>query len=315
MTSQISQTLIRTCSIWRALEIVGDTPTLLTLEAAWLGVRRFDEFHQRTGLLKALLSNRLKKLVDSKIFERRLYTSSPPRYEYVLGPKGRDLYWVTLMLLRWEQLWAEQNGEIRVTLTHKVCVHQFTPEPACGHCGENFNATEVTWREGPGVGWMAPLYSQRRQQRDSIIGTSLFKTGAQLMGDRWASLIMRSIFTGINRFDDIRRDTAIATNVLSERLAWLVSIGVIRQHQYATSPPRYEYRVRRKGLDYFPALLMLMQWGDKFYVSPEGPPLLLTHKGCNHGLDAKVVCSHCRGIIQPQDVTFDIAEPGSVVSR
>lgn len=309
-----SQTLIRTCSIWRALEIVGDTPTLLALEASWIGVRRFDEFHQRTGLLKALLSDRLKRLVESGIFEKKLYSTSPPRHEYVLTRKGRDLYWVTLMLLRWEQRWAEQDGEIRVLLTHRTCGHLFTPEPACAHCGGDFNATDVTWREGPGVGWMAPLYSRRRQQRDNIAGTSLFKTGAQLMGDRWASLIMRSIFTGINRFDDICRDTAIATNVLSERLAWLVSIGVIRQHQYASSPPRHEYRVSRKGLDYFPALLMLMQWGDKYYVSPEGPPLLLTHKACNHGLDAIVVCSHCRETIQPKDVTFQIVEPGSVVT-
>ena len=50
---------------------------------------------------------------------------------------------------------------------------------------------------------------------------------AQLMGDRWASLIMRSIFTNLYRFDEIRQDTAIATNILSERLKWLELIGVI----------------------------------------------------------------------------------------
>ena len=55
--------LIRTCSIWRSLEVVGDTPTLLILEASWFGERRFEGFRQRTGLLKALLSSRLKKLV------------------------------------------------------------------------------------------------------------------------------------------------------------------------------------------------------------------------------------------------------------
>ena len=66
---------------------------------------------------------------------------------------------------------------------------------------------------------MAPVYSRRRQQRESSQGaTSLMDEAAQIMGDRWASLIMRSIFTGVNRFDDIRQDTAIATNILSERL-------------------------------------------------------------------------------------------------
>ena len=58
-------TMIRTCSIWRSLEVVGDTPTLLILEASWLGARRFDTLRERTGLLKALLSDRLKRLVEA----------------------------------------------------------------------------------------------------------------------------------------------------------------------------------------------------------------------------------------------------------
>ncbi len=119
---------------------------------------------------------------------------------------------------------------------------------------------------------------------------------------------MRSIFTGIVRFDDIRRDTAIATNVLAERLAWLTSFGVIRQVQYETNPPRYEYKLRRKGIDYYPALLMLMQWGDKYYASPEGPPLLLSHKSCGNEFHAIAVCSACREEVNAQDVTFSIQD-------
>ncbi|MDF7775407.1 helix-turn-helix domain-containing protein [Sphingomonas sp. AOB5] len=302
------QNLIRTCSIWRALEVVGDTPTLLILEASLLGDRRFDQFRRRTGLLKALLSDRLKRLVAAKVLEKRRYSESPPRDEYVLLEKGRALYWPALMLLRWELMWGDGEGKMRVELTHKKCGQRFTPLPACSHCKGEVDATLVEWCEGPGVGWMAPFYSRRRQQRDSSEGTALFESAAQLLGDRWASLIMRSIFTGIIRFDDIRRDTAIATNILAERLAWLTNFGVIRQVQYETNPPRYEYKLRRKGVDYYPALLMLMQWGDKYYASPEGPPLLLTHKSCGHELDAMVSCSECREPLHAQDVTFHIEE-------
>ncbi|SMF71072.1 winged helix-turn-helix transcriptional regulator [Allosphingosinicella indica] len=301
-------TLIRTCSIWRALEIVGDTPTLLILEASWLGARRFDDFRRRTGLLKALLSDRLKRLVEAGVFEKRLYCEAPPRHVYAMTAKGRDVYWTALMLLRWEHRWGTP-GKIDVALTHKSCGKAFEPTPACGHCGGEVDATRVDWQEGPGLGWMVPQYSRRRQQRDSSTdATSLMDQAAQLMGDRWASLIMRSIFTGVRRFDEIRRDTAIATNILSERLAWLTSIGVIRQEQYASSPPRYEYKLRRKGVDYYPALLMLMQWGDTYYVAPEGPPLLLKHKDCGKELIAKVVCSECRAPIEPEDVEFRVRE-------
>ena len=299
--------MIRTCSIWRSLEVVGDTPTLLILEASWLGERRFDGFRERTGMLKALLSDRLKKLVGAGLFETRQYCTAPPRHEYVLTAKGRDLYWTSLMMLRWESGWA-LSGKIAVTLRHTTCGNVFGPEPACGSCGETFDATRVEWKEGPGVGLMAPLYSRRRQQRGSLeTATSLMNEAAQLMGDRWASLIMRSIFTGVTRYDDIRQDTAMATNILSERLRWLESIGVIRQRPDAAAPSRHEYRVTRKGVEYYPVLLMLMRWGDRYYVSPEGPPVILYHKDCGKNLDPQVVCSCCRELIKPEDVTFAIA--------
>lgn len=301
-----TQGLIRTCSIWRALEVVGDTPTLLLLEASMLGDRRFDQFRRRTGLLKALISDRLKRLVAAGLLEKRQYSTAPPRSEYVLIEKGRQLYWTALMLLRWEQRWGDSEGKLRVRLTHKSCGNDFVPEPACTHCGEAADATQIEWQEGPGVGWMAPIYSRRRQQRESSEGTALFESAAQLMGDRWASLIMRSIFTGITRFDDIRRDTGIATNILAERLNWLIGFGVIRQVIYGENPPRYEYRLRRKGVDYYPALLMLMQWGDCYYAAPEGPPLILTHATCGHRFKAEVICSCCRGTIAAQDVSVEV---------
>ena len=134
---------------------------------------------------------------------------------------------------------------------------------------------------------------------------------AQITGDRWASLVLRSIFTGLRKFDEICEDTAIATNILSERLNWLCQIGMLEMHPYSTRPNRYEYRLTEKAIDYYPILLMLLQWGDTYYVSPEGPPLLLTHKPCGHELTPVVVCSHCRQPVAPEEVTFEIAEsPG-----
>lgn len=301
-----AQQLIRTCSIWRALEVVGDTPTLLMLEASWLGARRFDEFLHRTGLPRAVLADRLKRLVAAGLLTTRAYCERPPRNAYLMSEKGRDLYWVALMLLRWERRWGSPD-KIRVELTHRSCGRSFTPKPSCNHCGEEIDATQVDWQEGPGVGWMAPRYSRRRQQRDCNYSSSLMDEAAQLMGDRWAGLIMRSIFTGITRFEEIRRDTAMSTNILAERLGWLTRIGVVRQHPYASAPVRYEYRLSRKGVDYYPALLMLMRWGDRYYVAPEGPPLLLRHKGCGAELDAQVACSECGEPIRPGDVDFAIA--------
>lgn len=300
---------IRTCSIWRALEVVGDTSVLLIIEASWIGARRFDEFRTRTGLLQTLLSNRLKRLVAAGVFEKALYSETPQRFEYRLTQKGRDLYWPALMMLRWERRWSAPGARLTLKLRHKTCGHVFEPVPTCLKCGDEISARDVDWTEGPGVGWMAARYSRRRQQRHAAEGASnLMVEVAQITGDRWASLVLRSIFTGIRRFDDIQRDTAMASNILSERLSWLTAQGVIRAHDLGGR--RSEYRLTEKGIDYYPVLLMLLQWGDRYYVSPEGPPLLLSHKGHGHQheLDPAVTCSCCGQPVEPHAVEFEVIE-------
>ncbi|HEX5380167.1 MAG TPA: helix-turn-helix domain-containing protein [Phenylobacterium sp.] len=302
-----SPKFIRTCSIWRALEVVGDTSVLLILEASWIGARRFDELRARTGLLQTLLSDRLKRLVAAGVLEKVLYSEAPPRFEYRMTRKGLDLYWPSLMMLRWERRWSAPDGKLRLRLRHRTCGYVFEPVPTCLKCGEEISARDVDWTEGPGVGWMAARYSRRRQQRHAVEGaSSLMVDVAQITGDRWASLVLRSIFTGLRHFDEIHRDTAMATNILSERLSWLTAQGVIRSHDLGGR--RSEYRLTEKGIDYYPVLLMLLQWGDKYYVSPEGPPLLLRHKADGHDLQPAVTCSCCGQPVEPHQVSFEVIE-------
>ncbi|RAN32683.1 winged helix-turn-helix transcriptional regulator [Hyphomonas pacifica] len=302
--------MIRTCSIWRALEVVGDTPTLLILEAIWLGQRRFDRIRQNSGLQKALISNRLKRLTESGILIKEAYTTSPPRYNYVLTGKGQALYWTSLMLLRWERRWASQENSLMPLLRHSGCGKITSPEPMCPHCKEIVRPQDVTWEEGPGVGWMAPIYSRRRQRRDTDGKTldtpAIFTEAAELMGDRWAGLILRSIFTHLRKFDEILKDTAIASNILSDRLNWLVETGILEPRKYQDHPERFEYFLTEKGLDYYPVLVMLQKWGDAYYASPEGPPVLLRHKNCGKPLDAYVGCSECKEPVYPQEMTYEL---------
>ncbi|HPA39256.1 MAG TPA: helix-turn-helix domain-containing protein [Phenylobacterium sp.] len=153
---------IRTCSIWRALEVVGDTSVLLILEASWIGARRFDEFRARTGLLQTLLSDRLKRLVAAGVLEKALYSEAPPRFEYRMTAKGRDLYWPALMMLRWERRWAPQEGKLQLRLRHRTCGHVFEPVPTCLKCGDEISARDVDWTEGPGGGCSGRPSSRRR---------------------------------------------------------------------------------------------------------------------------------------------------------
>ncbi len=296
---------IRTCSIWRALEIVGDTSVLLVMQAAWLGVHRFDEFQARTGLLKTTLSDRLKRLVAAGVFDKVPYSDKPLRHEYKLTPKGLDLYGTALLMLRWELRWAKVQAPLRITLRHATCGHDFEAAPTCGCCGREVTARDIDWAPGPGVGWMPPHYSRRRQQREAAAeAPGILVEIAQLTGDRWASLVLRSIFTGLRRFDEIQRDTAMATNILSERLAWLIDRGIVHLHDIGSG--RSEYRLTDKGIDYYPILLSLLVWGDTYYVAPEGPPLLLTHRACGQPLQLKVSCSACGEALHAHDVLYEV---------
>lgn len=294
---------IRSCSVWRALEVLGDTSTLLILEASWLGVRRFDGFQERTGILKALLSDRLQRLVAAEVMVKVQYSERPVRFEYRLTAKGRDMYWIALMMLRWELKWSGHKHKIHIKLHHTKCGHSFTPVPTCQTCKTEIVARDIDWKDGPGVGWMVPLYSRRRQQRNAAFTASnLMIDVVQIIGDRWASLVLRSIFFGIRRFDQIQRDSAIATNILSERLNWLVEEGVLRTQ--SVEGGRSEYRLTEKGIDFFPVMIMLMRWGDEHYPTPKGRPMILVHKAHRHALKPVVTCSHCNEVIEIRDVTF-----------
>jgi DNA-binding HxlR family transcriptional regulator len=89
------------CSIARTLELVGERWTLLIIRDAFLGLRRFDEFQDSLGVARNVLSDRLNRLVEVGILERTAYSERPPRFEYRLTEKGRDLGVPLLALMQW----------------------------------------------------------------------------------------------------------------------------------------------------------------------------------------------------------------------
>jgi len=89
------------CSIARALELVGERWTLLVIRDAFLGRRRFEEFHSSLGIARNVLTDRLNRLVEEGIFERVRYSERPERFEYRLTQKGRDLNVALAALRQW----------------------------------------------------------------------------------------------------------------------------------------------------------------------------------------------------------------------
>ena len=89
----------------------------------------------------------------------------------------------------------------------------------------------------------------------------------EIVGERWTLLIIRDVFLGLRRFDEIRDDLGIARNVLTDRLARRVEEGILERAPYSERPQRFEYRLTKKGQDLYVALAALRQWGDQYLAN------------------------------------------------
>jgi DNA-binding HxlR family transcriptional regulator len=124
----------------------------------------------------------------------------------------------------------------------------------------------------------------------------------EVVGERWSLLIVRNVLLGLRRFEQIQENLGIARNVLQSRLSRLVEEGVLERRAYQERPPRFEYRLTEKGLDLWPTIVSLMQWGDRHAGSPAGPPVLLEHRDCGGGVDPHRICTRCGARLQARDV-------------
>ncbi|MGH7857196.1 MAG: winged helix-turn-helix transcriptional regulator [Candidatus Binatia bacterium] len=140
-----------TCSVARTLAVVGDRWTLLILRDAFLGVRRFEDFRADLGTTRHRLADRLKKLVAAGIFERVRYQERPPRFEYRLTEKGRDLYPLIVSMTRWGDRWMAGKDGPPVELVHRGCGHVVAPTLACPDCGAPIAARDMEARPGPAL--------------------------------------------------------------------------------------------------------------------------------------------------------------------
>jgi len=133
-----------------------------------------------------------------------------------------------------------------------------------------------------------------------------------LIGERPTFLVLREAFNGVRRFADMQRRTGMPRQVLSDRLARLVGEGLLRKVPYQESGQRkrYEYRLTEKGLDLYPVLVALMEWGDRHAVAPVGPQVLLRHRDCGEPVRLQLSCQAGHVLQSAREVT-PVPGPGA----
>ena len=131
------------CSVARTLEVVGERWSLLIVRDALYGVTRFEDFQSDLGIARNILTDRLKRLVEQGVLERVAYVERPPRYEYRLTERGKDLTPVILTMMSWGDRWFPGEGGPPVTLTHTLCGHVTNPVVACDACGKELKRRDL----------------------------------------------------------------------------------------------------------------------------------------------------------------------------
>jgi DNA-binding HxlR family transcriptional regulator len=126
-------------------------------------------------------------------------------------------------------------------------------------------------------------------QRKSFSGMACpVARGLDRVGEWWSILILRDAFAGIARFDDFQQSLGIAPTMLTRRLNALVDNGLLQRRRYNEHPPRDEYVLTERGLDFRPVLIALMAWGNRHFA-PEGATIQIVDSQTQQPADPVMV--------------------------
>ena len=130
-----------------------------------------------------------------------------------------------------------------------------------------------------------------------------------IVGDRWTVLVLRELFMGSHRFDEIQAQTGGTPQMIAARLKSMEADGLVARRPYNERPPRYEYHLTPKGQAFYSVVLALRAWGETWCKSPEeGLAVVYTHKTCGQSAGLGPLCEHCGELLRREEL---ISEPSA----
>ncbi|HLS80904.1 MAG TPA: helix-turn-helix domain-containing protein [Steroidobacter sp.] len=133
-------------TMFHCVDTVGDRWATLLLGALFFGLHRYDDINAALGIATNILADRLRRLLSAGVIEQRLYQDNPPRYEYHLTDKGRDLLNFTTALQEWGTRWLPAPYGPAILLIHRPCNRRLRSRIVCGNCGDEVDPREVQIR-------------------------------------------------------------------------------------------------------------------------------------------------------------------------
>jgi DNA-binding HxlR family transcriptional regulator len=134
----------------------------------------------------------------------------------------------------------------------------------------------------------------------------------EVVGERWTLLVLRDLFMGVHRFNDLHARLDIPRAVLSSRLAALVEHGLVERRPYRRG--RNEFHLTAAGRELWPALYALLVWGDRHRPAPGGARRLFAHAVCGTVLGSEGDCPSC-GVVPEAAEIETMPGPGTDPAR
>lgn len=273
-------------AIGRMLGLLGDEWNLLILQQALMGARRYSEFMARLPISNAVLTRRLRTLVDEGLLTPGYRTTA----------RSRSLWPVLLCIWEWERVWVAEHAQRLPAMRHTRCGQLFSPVLRCTGCAGPVGADDLVLAVGPSGRWSrsAPCATTRRRS-ESDTGprqAGLFPQTMAVLGNRWAAALLLAAFLGTSRFTDFQTQLGVPPSLLAERLQTFCDIGVLAATPAGRSE-RSAYQLTAKGRALATVLVTTLQWAHRWFAAPEGPAIMVGHGGCGTDLTGELACDRC----------------------
>lgn len=285
-----------------ALMAIGDQRSLEIIRAIFGRTYRFARLRTELEVADPVLAKRLRLLTTSGVLRQHQYSTNPPRHEYHLTTMGLDLWRVFVALWVWDEHWSADTAVNGLgDVLHETCGRRVVPVFGCANCdaiGITPRDTRATVDQQLAIDVVGQR-ARRGVRTDLRIGNSAIS----MLGDSWTTALMAGGMLGVRRFGDFRdRMPGISPVTLTDRLAQLISAGVMERTPVTVGGRRMEYRLTPKGRDYFPIFCTLNAWAQMHFSGDGRSGLQIVHRFCGGELQPRYTCNGCNKELTRRDI-------------
>jgi DNA-binding HxlR family transcriptional regulator len=276
--------------------IIGDEWTLWIIQTALSpGISRYNDWLRAGPISSSVLTARLASLVDVGVLERVAYTAHPPRFDYRLTPRGEQMWTILLTIWTWERRWVHDAAHPLPPIRHRRCGNIFDPIVVCADCAAQTTVRDVTAGFGPAWSWprSIPSSATRRRARDGARPRELVAQTMKVIGNRWSAALLISAFLGATRFGEFEQQMGAPPTIVADRLRTFCELEFLSQSPHPERQDWATYHLTAKGRAFFPVVAAALEWGQRWFRSPEGRALELTHDDCSAEFHPVLACDKC----------------------